>query len=360
MTGLIALAYGTRPQIIKASVLHAALGQVGRVVSVDSGQHYDFALNELLYEQLGVPPAEHYLEVGSGTHGAQTAKVLERSEALFQSIQPDAVVVIGDTNSTLGMALAAAKLRLPVVHVEAGLRSADRQMAEELNRRLVDALSDVLCTPSERADAALRREGADGQVVRTGDVARDVLLRALDRLPAPDPSSQYALVTLHRAELVDDATRLRRVVAAIERVPLDARWPLHPRTRVAMERTGAGIAPGRTVTVTEPVGYLDAIRLVRDAAVVITDSGGIQREAYWLGTPCITLRNETEWVETVELGANHLLSSDAVEELPALVQRLTEAPHAGWSRDAYGTGDASLKVAACVRAMLPGEAGKLA
>lgn len=358
MQRLIALAYGTRPQIIKASVLHAALGQVGRVVSIDSGQHYDFALNELLYKQLGVPPADHYLEVGSGAHGAQTAKVLERSEALFQSIRPDAVVVIGDTNSTLGMALAAAKLRLPVVHVEAGLRSADRQMAEELNRRLVDALSDVLCTPSERADAALRREGADGHVVRTGDVARDVLLRALHQLPAPAPSPKYALVTLHRAELVDDAARLRRVVAAIQQVPLDTRWPLHPRTRVAMERASVVIPSGQNVSITEPVGYLDAIRLVRDAAVVITDSGGIQREAYWLGTPCITLRNETEWVETVELGANQLLSPDAVEELPMVARQLVETARAGWSRDAYGTGDAAQRVAACVRAMLPGEAGK--
>ena len=345
----IALCYGTRPQTIKASVLRTALGQVAPVVSIDSGQHYDFALSGLLYEELGVPPADYYLEVGSGLHGAQTAKVLERSEALLRTVGPGAVVVIGDTNSTLGMALAAAKLRLPVVHVEAGLRAVDRQMAEELNRRLVDALSDVLCTPSERASTALRHEGVGGHIVLTGDVARDVLLRAVRQLPAPAQAPRFALVTLHRAELVDDERQLRRVVSVIERLPLEVRWPVHPRTRAAMERAGIPGASGRRLKLGEPVGYLDAIRLIRDASVVITDSGGVQREAYWLGTPCITLRGETEWAETVASGANKLLSPEAVEELPVLVQQVIDDQRPDWPRDAYGEGDAAIRVAATVR-----------
>ena len=354
MSDVIVLAYGTRPQVIKASVLRPALQRLGPVVSVDSGQHYDHALNQLLYDQLGVPPADHYLDVGSGAHGEQTARVLERAEALFASLHPSAVVVIGDTNSTLGLALAAAKLRLPVVHVEAGLRAGDPLMAEELNRRLVDALSAVLCTPSARASDALAQEHQPGQVVQTGDVARDVLQRALTRLAPPDSSTPDIVATIHRAELTDRPERLRAVLAALASLGRPVLLPLHPRTRAAMERAGIPVPAGGPLTVVEPVGYLDLIRLVRDARLVITDSGGVQREAYWLGTPCITLRDETEWTETVAAGANRLLAPDAAEQLQTRARALLDTPPAGWARDAYGDGAAADRVTQAVQSLLEG------
>jgi UDP-N-acetylglucosamine 2-epimerase len=352
MSDVIVLAYGTRPQVIKASVLRPALQRLGPVVSVDSGQHYDHALNQLLYDQLGVPPADHYLDVGSGAHGEQTARVLERAEALFASLHPSAVVVIGDTNSTLGLALAAAKLRLPVVHVEAGLRAGDPLMAEELNRRLVDALSAVLCTPSARASDALAQEHQPGQVVQTGDVARDVLRQALARLPSREPSTPDIVATIHRAELTDRPERLRAVLAALASLDRPILLPLHPRTRAAMERAAIPVPAGGSLRIVEPLGYLDLVRLVRDARLVITDSGGVQREAYWLGTPCITLRHETEWAETVAAGANHLLAPEQAEQLLALARTVLDAPLAEWPRDAYGDGAAAERIAhACEHAL---------
>ena len=358
----IALCYGTRPQVIKASVLRRTLARVGSVLAVDTGQHYDYELNALLYAQLGVEPADVLLEVGSAGHAEQTASVLVRAERVLLDRAPGVVVVIGDTNSTVGCALAAAKLRIPVVHVEAGLRAADALMAEELNRRLVDAIAQVLCTPSARATGRVRAERCDAVIAQTGDVARDVLLGVEPRLPAPAEavaaaSRPYAYATLHRAELTAQPERLGRVLDALAGLDLSVVLPLHPRTRAALESHAPLTRWSGRLTLLPPVGYLESLALARGAELVVTDSGGVQREAYWLGVPCVTLRAETEWVETVELGANLLLPPDVAATGLAEAadrHRARAGSTAPWDRDAYGTGDAAERVARAVAGLLAG------
>ena len=300
----IALCYGTRPQVIKASVLRARLETGHTVLAVDTGQHYDYELNALLYEQLGVRAPDALLEVGSAGHAEQTATVLVRAEQVLREHRPQAVVVIGDTNSTLGCALAATKLRIPVVHVEAGLRSDDVLMPEEINRRVVDAISHVLCTPSARATRRVESERRDAVVAQTGDVAYDSLMTQADRLPSPPRPAgagdgEFCFATVHRAELTDRPEVLRGVLEALGSLDRPVLLALHPRTRAAL--AAAGIEPrfGPRLTIVPPVGYLESLALARAAEMVFTDSGGLQREAYWLGTPCVTLRRETEWIETV-------------------------------------------------------------
>ena len=349
----IALCYGTRPQVIKASMVRRHLVAVAPVLAVDTGQHYDYALNALLYEQLGVAPADECLDVGSASHAEQTAGILVRAEALFRSRQPAAVVVIGDTNSTLGSALAAAKLRIPVVHVEAGLRARDTLMAEEINRRVVDSFAQVLCTPSAAATARMRAEHPDADVVETGDVAHDVLRAQLGSLPdvsgiLPEGAAEaYAFATLHRAELTDNVPHLRGVLAALARLPVPVVLAVHPRTRAVLDAAGIAPAAGGRLTLVPAVGYLESLALTRDARLVVTDSGGVQREAYWLGVPCITVRPETEWTETVALGANVLVApADAPATLArAAAEALAPGHRGSWDRTAYGAGDAAARIA---------------
>lgn len=347
----VALCYGTRPQTIKASILRSALGALARVTAVDSGQHYDYALNELLYRQLGVAPADHYLGVGSGSHATQTAAILLRMEPLLSELSPDAVAVIGDTNSTLGCALAAAKLRIPVVHVEAGLRAHDRLMAEEINRRTTDSIAGLLCTPSRSATDRLRVERPDAVVCETGDVARDVLVSQLPGLPSPaavSPAAQtpYIFATFHRAELVDQPEVLRGLLEEVSRLPVPTILALHPRTRRALDAAGLTHAGRGQMQIIPAVGYLESLAMTRGASLVLTDSGGLQREAYWLGVPCVTLRAETEWDETIQLGANTLVPPcDVAGRLGPVVGRLLQGAHPGWDRNAYGDGHAADRVA---------------
>jgi UDP-N-acetylglucosamine 2-epimerase len=261
------------------------------------------------------------------------------------------VVVIGDTNSTLGCALAAAQMRIPVVHVEAGLRSNDRAMAEEINRRVVDAIGDLLCAPSRAAADELGREHQPGMIALTGDIAHDVLLRNLPRARAPKDSDSwplgagepFAIATLHRAELTGNPEALAAIVGVLRALPIPVVLPAHPRVRDAL--AARGLASGGNLHFTAPLGYFEMIGAIRDARIVITDSGGVQREAYWMGTPCITVRTETEWRETVSLGANTLVApARAGEELgPAVERRLSDGGM--WDRGAYGNGDASVRIA---------------
>jgi len=344
----LAICYGTRPQVIKASVLIDALAPRWPLLTVDTGQHYDYELNALLYEQLGVREPDLLLEVGSDSHGRQTAAVLVKAAEVLEARRPWAAVVIGDTNSTLGATLAATKLRIPVVHVEAGLRASDPLMAEEINRRAVDAVASVLCAPSRQAADRLRTERRDGQIALTGDVARDVLERNLARIEASSSEAvePFVLATLHRAELTDDLEALRSVLIGLSRLPLSVRLPIHPRTRGVLERHGLLSLVGANVHVTPPLGYLETVETIGAARVVVTDSGGVQREAYWLGTPCITLRRETEWTETLTCHANRLLApGEAAAELPGLVAARASAGRGAWDRTVYGTGDASVKIA---------------
>ncbi len=357
---MIALCYGTRPQVIKASVLRRALAAVGAVRTIDTGQHYDHALNALLYEQLGVAPPDRFLEVGSGSHAEQTGLILTRAEAALREAAPRVAIVIGDTNSTLGVALAAAKLRIPVVHVEAGLRAADRLMAEELNRRAVDAIASLLCTPCQAATSRMRTEHPDAVVVETGDVAYDVLRGAIGRLPVPHAivpglTPPYHFATLHRAELTDLPDRLGGVLRALAALGTPTVLAVHPRTRAALQAAGIRgdtLGPLRLVPA---VGYLESLALARGARAVVTDSGGLQREAYWLGTPCVTVRAETEWEETVAAGANRLVPpAEAPARLAAAIADQVErwSGVARWAPTAYGEGAAAAAVARAVGALL--------
>ena len=355
----VALCYGTRPQVIKASVLRRRLEAGYDVLAMDTGQHYDYELNALLYEQLGVRAPDAILEVGSAGHAEQTAAILVRAETVLREFRPRAVVVIGDTNSTLGCALAAAKLRLPVVHVEAGLRSDDVLMPEEINRRVVDAIAHVLCTPSARATRRCQAERQDAAVVQTGDVAYDALLAQADRLPAPPvpngADGPFCYATVHRAELTDRPEVLRSVLAALASLDRPVLLALHPRTRAALQEAGIEPRFGKGLTVVPPVGYLESLALARSAEMVFTDSGGLQREAYWLGTPCVTLRRETEWLETIEEGAN--ITIDPAGAAAELARAITEhrrrwTDGARWSRSAYGAGDAAGRIVASLEPLV--------
>jgi UDP-N-acetylglucosamine 2-epimerase len=347
---MIALFFGTRPQVIKASVLREALQKVGPVAAIDTGQHYDYALHQVHYEQLGITPADAYLEVGSATHARQTASILVAAEEWITAHRPDLAVVIGDTNSTLACALAAAKSRVPVAHVEAGLRAKDFLMAEEINRRCVDAIASVLLAPCSRAAATLQEEQSGGHIHVVGDVALDVLQHALPRvMPIGDVAgyeptwgSDFIYVTLHRAELVDDPTKLKQVFAALHQLPYPVLFAAHPRTAAALERGNVPIN-GR-VKIRPPLGYLESVAVLRSAAAVVTDSGGIQREAYWLGVPCVTVRAESEWVETIGLRANRLVAPEGVSELQDAVIAAIHQPR-DWDRTAYGDGTAAERVA---------------
>ena len=339
----LALFFGTRPQVIKASVLRRALATIGNVVAVDTGQHYDFGLHQVHYDQLGIAPPDAYLGIGSNSHGQQTAAILTAAESWIREHRPRAVVVIGDTNSTLGCALAAAKERVPVAHVEAGLRAADALMAEEINRRCVDAIASVLFAPSERAEATLRRERADGEIHRVGDVAYDVLQHSLARVPTSTANGEYVYATLHRAELVDDIGLLSGILKALGALSRPVVFPAHPRTAAAIKR--GGLVVPSTLSTRTPLGYLESLTTLRDAAVVVTDSGGIQREAYWLGVPCVTVRAETEWTETLECGANRLAPPAEPERLARAVSEAVAARQRGWDRGAYGDGKAAERIA---------------
>ncbi|MEM4202657.1 MAG: UDP-N-acetylglucosamine 2-epimerase (non-hydrolyzing), partial [Candidatus Methanomethylicaceae archaeon] len=300
-----------------------------REVLVHTGQHYDYEMSGVFFDDLGLKPPDYHLGVGSGTHGYQTGEMLKRVEEVLLAEKPDVVMVYGDTNSTLAGALAAAKLRIPVAHVEAGLRSFNKRMAEEMNRVLTDHISDLLFCPTQTAVENLRREGITQGVYLVGDVMYDAALqylalaeqksRILERLGLRP--KEYALATVHRAENTDDPQRLRAIFAGLEAIAqtgLPVILPLHPRTRKQAE--ALGLSPNG-VRVLEPVSYLDMLLLEKNARVILTDSGGVQKEAFFFRVPCVTLREETEWVETVEAGWNVVAGANRKRILDAINNR---------------------------------------
>lgn len=316
MTITIATIVGARPQFIKASAVTSALAGRDdmREILIHTGQHFDAGMSDIFFEELGIPAPEHQLGVSGGGHGSMTGAMLMKLEPLLEQIRPDWVLVYGDTNSTLAGALTAAKLHIPVAHVEAGLRSFNRRMPEELNRIATDHLADLLFAPTDIAVANLRREGINEERIRkTGDVMYDVAIRqgaradimsgVLDRHGLTPKG--YVLSTVHRAENTDDAKRLRTIMAALDSVAetLPVLLPLHPRTAGALKRFAIDTGKIRLI---DPVSYLDMVALERNAAVIATDSGGVQKEAFFHAVPCVTLRDETEWGELVELGWNRL------------------------------------------------------
>ena len=360
---LLAICYGTRPQIVKASVLIDSLGERYDLVTVDTGQHYEHELNALLHEQLGLSAPDHVLDTGMAAEGSTIETIRARAAEVLRGCLPNAVVVIGDTNSTVGCALAADALGIPVVHVEAGLRAPGSRMVEESNRRAVDAVSTLLCAPSAHAAQNLMSERLGGTVVLTGDIAFDVLRRNIGRAarvsdeswwPLP-PGEPFVLSTLHRAELAEEASLLRPVLAALGALGVPVVLPVHPRLRAALRRDDLAAALAPSVRLAAPLGYLQTLAAIREACVVVTDSGGVQREAYWLGTPCVTLRDETEWVETIACGANTLVApTRAAADLANVVERVRLAPRRVLPADrtAYGTGDAGPRIAQAVSRLL--------
>jgi UDP-N-acetylglucosamine 2-epimerase (non-hydrolysing)/UDP-GlcNAc3NAcA epimerase len=322
---------------------------------VHTGQHHDDELSRIFIEELDVPPPERELDVHGGTNTSQTARMLDALDPLLQAEAPDAVLVYGDTNSTLAGGLAAAQRNIPVAHVEAGMRSFDRAMPEELNRVLTDHLSDLLLVPGAAAAANLQREGVAGRVVEVGDVMVDVFElvapRARSRTDALEPwgvaPGEYELVTAHRAGNVDDPERLGRLVDLLLGLPGPVAIPLHPRTRARLEAAGllGKLETAPSVRLGPPVGYLEFAALLHHARAVLTDSGGVQKEAYLAGVRCVTLRPSTEWVETVESGWNALADLD-----PGAVAAALERPLPAEHPRLYGDGEAGARVVAALAA----------
>lgn len=315
---------GARPQFIKAASLSRTLRQSHVEILVHTGQHYDDNMSDVFFDQLGIAPPEYHLGIGSSTHGAQTGAMLAGIEKIIIQEQPDWVLVYGDTNSTLAGALAAAKLHIPVAHVEAGLRSYNRAMPEEINRVLTDYLSDLLLCPSSTAIANLRNEGIERGVHLVGDVMLDALQYAVAQTSVCEKvltgcglsKGTYLLATIHRAENTDDLSRLAGILNAFEQSNEKIVFPVHPRTRKALGQLE--YSPPPHVKLIEPVGYVEMVCLASMSRKVITDSGGLQKEAYWLKVPCITLREETEWIETVEVGWNIIVGTEPARILAAL------------------------------------------
>lgn len=311
---------GARPQFIKASVVSHAINHAGELseVLVHTGQHFDANMSDVFFDDLGMNKPDYFLDIHGGGHGAMTGRMLARIEQVIQVERPNAVLVYGDTNSTLAGALAAVKLHVPVAHVEAGLRSFNMAMPEEVNRILTDRISRWLFTPTRLATQHLVREGVDPAAIdEVGDVMYDVALHHGKRVDAKGrllrqlnlPSGGYVLATVHRAENTDHLARLQSIVDALEKVALQMPvvWPIHPRTRGVLQEMGRLGSLSPHLRLLDPVGYLDMVQLEKHAAVIATDSGGVQKEAFFYEVPCVTLRDETEWVELVNSGWNKLV-----------------------------------------------------
>lgn len=345
---------GARPQFVKAAVVSQyfkANPDVGiEETVIHTGQHFDNNMSGIFFDQLGMPAPKFNLGISSATHGAMTGRMLEGIEQILLQEKPDALLVYGDTNSTLAGALAAVKLGIPLAHVEAGLRSFNMRMPEEINRILTDRVSNFLFCPTAAAVDNLRQEGLVKSVFNVGDVMYDAALlfsdlakknsNIVDRHGLVDP---FVLVTCHRAENTDDLTRLLHIVDALEAISSNTHvvFPIHPRTRKILEQQGWD-SRLREVHLLPPVSFLDMVQLERSASVILTDSGGVQKEAYFYGVPCVTMRDETEWVETVALGWNTLVGADTARIVSA-VSGARKPIHS--EAKPYGTGHASEAIA---------------
>jgi UDP-GlcNAc3NAcA epimerase len=354
---------GNRPQFIKAAAVSRLLRAEHEELLVHTGQHYDDSLSAVFFAELGLERPDEELGIGGGSNTSQTARMLAALEPLIARERPDAVLVYGDTNSTLAGALAAAQARVPVAHVEAGMRSFDRSMPEELNRVLTDHMSDLLLCSSETSAANLGEESVTGTVKVVGDVMVDVALRmqptarrnlGVSASYGVGPGS-YLLLTAHRAGNVDDPDRLRLLVELIEALADEVVFPVHPRTRARLQAAGLWerLESMPRVHLAEPVGYIEFSALLCNASAVLTDSGGVQKEAYLAEVPCVTLRPSTEWVETVQTGWNTLVDLDAARMLDALLA----ARQDGRPREhpaLYGDGNAAERCVAAIGEALDG------
>lgn len=339
---------GARPEFIQAAPLSKKLRERFTEVLVHTGQHYDPNMSGVFFKELGLPKPDYNLGVGSGSHGEQTGKMLIEIEKVLLKERPDVVVIFGDTNSSLAGALAAAKLHIKVAHVEAGLRSFNRLMPEELNRVLIDHLSDFLLCPTETAVRNLKKEGITKGVFNTGDVMYDSVLQFYKKAEKESEimqtlnlrSKTYLYATVHRAENTDSQVNLKNIFEAFSESGETIVFPIHPRTRKAIDNYQIPISKYQNIRLVEPVGYLDNLVLMGNAKKILTDSGGVQKQAFFLKVPCITLRSETEWVETVVNGWNVLVGADKVKILNA-VENFNPTKK---QSNLFGGGDAASKI----------------
>lgn len=349
---------GARPQFIKASVVSRAIAQATGLseIVVHTGQHFDANMSDVFFAELGMKKPEYQLDIHGGHHGEMTGRMLVEIEKVLLQEKPDIVLVYGDTNSTLAGALAAVKLHIPIAHVEAGLRSFNMAMPEEINRILTDRVSRWLFTPTTLAAENLQREGIlSDHIVPVGDVMYDVALhyaKLAGELSCCSSVNQlelrkgsYIFATIHRAENTDDIQRLQVIIDALKNVASDLAvvWPLHPRTKKILQQHNLIADLSQHVTLIEPQGYLDVTRLEQNAAVIVTDSGGIQKEAFFHQVPCVTLRDETEWNELLQLGWNRLAVPTNAQQVAAVIRQAIGTQ--GQQAFPYGDGNAALKIA---------------
>ena len=339
---------GARPQFIKAAAVSAALAsQSVEEVLVHTGQHYDSSMSDVFFDELGIRPPNYNLGISGGSHGTMTGNMLIRLEEVLQCESPHAVLVYGDTNSTLAASLAASKLHIPIIHIEAGLRSWNKKMPEEINRILTDHVSELLFCPSQQAVKNLNNEGITEGVHEVGDVMADMSNYVTRRLPTKPAildrlnliSGEYLLATCHRAENTDNAESLSSILKAFGQLPYPIALPLHPRAKSAIIQHKLTL-PDNIIT-SPPLGYLDMMALLKHAHMVLTDSGGLQKEAYWMKKTCLTLRNETEWTETLDNGWNHLVGTHSEKIIAMVNTPLKPNLHP----ELYGDGKAAIRCA---------------
>lgn len=320
---------GTRPNFIKIAPLLKEIKKYQQIelILVHTGQHYDFKMSDLFFRELRIPKPDYYLGVGSGSHGWQTAKIMEKLELVLLKERPNLVIAVGDVNSTLAGALTAAKLDIPVAHIEAGLRSYDKTMPEEINRVLTDHLSNFLFCPTENAVKNLKKEGVKKEVYNVGDITYDTFLKNIKVAQKKSAvfkrlklrSKSYFLLTLHRPQNVDNLESLKKILRALQQSNEKIIFPVHPRTKKSLTKFDKSVLSRRSnILFIEPIGFLDILWLEKNSQKIITDSGGVQKEAYWFKIPCITLRDTTEWVETVKSGWNILVGDDEKKIINAI------------------------------------------
>jgi UDP-GlcNAc3NAcA epimerase len=362
---------GARPQFIKVAPLSRIIASHNQSskekiddIIVHTGQHYDSGMSDIFFDELEIPHPTFNLEIGSGPHGQQTGRMLEKVEAVLKQTQPDHVIVYGDTNSTIGGALAAVKLHIPCIHVEAGLRSFNRNMPEEINRIATDHIADLLLAPTKTAVKNLKHEGLGEITINTGDIMHDAVL--FNRGLAKNKSDilnnmslqpgEYVLVTVHRAENTDDPQRLDNILKILNSIAEQGMilvFPIHPRTRKLIKQNHNDWLAHDNIRMIDPIGSLDMMALLDNAAMALTDSGGLQKEAFFLGCPCITLRDETEWVETVECGGNRVTGPNPEKAADAFAYWQKKYPNGNAdfideAKKAFGAGDAAEKILAAI------------
>jgi len=352
----IASVVGVRPQFVKASVVSRELRKSNKECLIHTGQHYDYEMNKIFFEELGIPEPDYYLGVGSGSHGQQTGEMLRKLEEVLMVEKPDLVLTYGDTNSTLAGALAASKLGIKNAHIESGLRSFDKSMPEEINRILTDHCSDILFCPTQNAVNNLEEEGITKNVYLTGDVMVDSLL--LNKEIAEAKSSllndlnlktrDYIVVTIHRASNTDNFENLRNIIEALRELNENIIFPIHPRTEKLLKNYDLYDSLPSSITLVKPLGFLDFIKLMNHAKMILTDSGGVQKEAYILKVPCVTLRENTEWIETIKDGWNVLVGSNK-ERIIKTVNGFMPSVQEHCNR--FGDGSASNRIVAAINAL---------